>query len=257
MGRLGAASVIGVVTLLVIAWVQAGEATLQISMRLRSGTPAIVSFDLTSDGRPLASTVEDGTLVYSNSTYRMDFSESAQEKYSIVRLRISRKDGQPFELAGFAFSVRIPASELKGIWYPSAPSLSNDIMAGDGSAPVRGIADANEGIPYIAAAGIDGQNIIAIGLARQDLPVEIEADPLDLDRIQLRLHARSRRTAEVFEETFYVSNDTSINWFDTAANYADWADQVNGYSPMPVSSLAYEPLYDLWYFTQDRVDENL
>jgi hypothetical protein len=257
MGRLAAVAVIGVVTLLVIAWVQADEATLQVSMRLRNGTPAIVSFDVTSDGSYLTGTLEDHTLVYSNSTYRMDFSESAEEKYSILRLRISRKDGRPFELPGFALSVRVPANDLKGIWYPSAPSLSNDVMAADGSSPVRGIADANEGIPYIAGAAIDGQNIIAIGLARQDLPVEIEADPLDLDRLQFRLHARSRRTAQVFEESFYISNDTSINWFDAAANYADWADQVNGYSPMPVSSIAYEPLYDLWYFAQDRVDDNL
>jgi hypothetical protein len=52
MGRLAAVSVIGVVTLFVIAWVQADEGTLQVSLRLRSGTPAIVSFDVTSDGSP-------------------------------------------------------------------------------------------------------------------------------------------------------------------------------------------------------------
>ena len=257
MRRLSTVSMVAVMTLLSITWVTAHETTLRAPMRLRSGSQAIVGFDLNSDGSPLQSTLRGNTLVYSNSTYEMSFWEQPADKHSVLRVRISRRDNEPFELRGFAFSVRISTEGLKGIWYPSAPSLSNDVMAVDGSAPVYSVVDANQGIPYIAGAAIDGKNIIAIGLARQDLPVEIVANPIGPDLLELQLHAHFTGNAQVFEESLYLSADASINWFDVAANYADWVDQVNGYLAMPLSSLAYEPLYDLWYHTQDRVDERL
>jgi hypothetical protein len=130
-------------------------------------------------------------------------------------------------------------------------------MASDGSVPVYGITTANQGIPYLGGAAADGQNVIAIGLGRQDLTVEIASVPIDLDRLELRLHAHAGHTAQVFEESFFISTDASVNWFDAAASYADWVDQLNGYRPMPISTKAYEPLYDLWYFTQDHVDEGM
>jgi hypothetical protein len=200
---------------------------------------AIVSLELNSDGRAI----------------EQQISESATAKGSILQLRISRKDGEPFELRGFALRVRTSTKQLGGIWFPSAPSSSNSVMAGDGLTSLRGISDANEGIPYIAAATTDGRNIVAIGLANQGLAVDIESDPLDGDSIELRLHARSKRTSTVFEESFYISNDASLDWFDAAADYTAWADQMNGYHPLPIGTRAYEPLYDVWYYKGDNVDE--
>src|SRR5207244_1820345 len=41
------------------------------------------------------------------------------------------------------------------------------------------------------------------------------------------------------------------------ANYSDWVDGINKYQPFPVSARAYEPLYDTWYWSGDRVDDRL
>jgi hypothetical protein len=60
-----------------------------------------------------------------------------------------------------------------------------------------------------------------------------------------------------FDEVFYLSNDNSLSWFDTAANYADWVDGVTGYEQFPVNDRAYDPLYDTWYWSADRVDQGL
>jgi hypothetical protein len=255
MKRLTILCVIGIPALLAATWFSATEDSLQLAIRLHTGLTATVSFDVISDGSTIQQTQEGDASIFSNSTYRIALSESTAGARSILRLRIARQDGESFNLRGFAFRVRIPSQELKGVWYPSASSSSKDVMAGDGFTSLRGIADANQGVPYIAASSIDGQNIFAMGLANQGLAVEIEADPLDAARIQLGLYCRTRRTAQVFEESFYISNDASVNWFDTAAEYAAWADGMNGYRPMPISARAYEPLYDVWYYTSDNVDE--
>jgi hypothetical protein len=48
-----------------------------------------------------------------------------------------------------------------------------------------------------------------------------------------------------------------MNWFNTASNYADWVDGLTKYVPFPVSDTAYEPLYDVWYWAGDNVNDQL
>src|SRR6185369_8314577 len=132
MNRFTIALAIVFPALLTTARFTATENSSEVALRLRSGVMAIVSLELNSDGRAIEQQV----------------SESATAKGNILQLRISRQDGEPFELRGFTLRVRVSTRQLGGIWFPSAPSSSTSVMAGDGLTSLRGIADANQGIPY-------------------------------------------------------------------------------------------------------------
>lgn len=243
--------------LFVTAWIGAFEKSLVVSLPLRNGLIAGVSFDLDLDASAISRTTEEDSAVFSNNTYRIALAELPDRNRSILRARIERFDGEPFELRGFALRVKMSKQNVKGFWFPSEDSVSKNLMAADASEPVVGLSDANEGIPYVAGTSIDGRNIVALGLGRQDLTVDIRGEPRDTDNYELRLHARTHRKARAFEELFYISTDPSLNWFDAAADYADWADGINGYRPMPIGQRAYEPSYDVWYFAGDRVNTEM
>jgi hypothetical protein len=93
-------------------------------------------------------------------------------------------------------------------------------------------------------------------LGRQDLAVANNGRPNGAT-YELQLKALTARSATKFEETFYISVDPSMRWEEAAADYAAWVDDVTGYDSFPVSRRAYEPLYDTWYWSGDRVDERV
>jgi hypothetical protein len=186
--------------------------------------------------------------------YRTQVSESSTQPGSVIRVRVERLSGEPFRVGNFSITVRVPRGSIQGIWYPSASPASNNVMAADSSHSIDDIADANYGIPYVGAASYNLSNAFAMGLGRQDLAVSIGGKALG-NYYEFRLQALTGRTEKVFDEQFYVSADTSMTWFQTAQNYADWVDSLNKYKPFPVSSRAYEPLYDTWYWSGDRVDD--
>src|SRR5262249_8634596 len=101
------------------------------------------------------------------------------------------------------------------------------------------------------------RNVFAMGFGRQDLSVSITGQPMDPGFYEFQLKALTARTSSTFDEKFYVSTDRATNWFDTAANYADWVDALNKYEPFPLSETAYEPLYDAWYWAGDGVDDQV
>src|SRR5439155_15532938 len=77
------------------------------------------------------------------------------------------------------------------------------------------------------------------------------------DEYEFALRVMTPHTGASFDERFYISNDTSSTWFDTAENYADWVDNYTGYQQFPISPHSYEPLYDTWYWSADRVNDDL
>jgi hypothetical protein len=187
--------------------------------------------------------------------YRAEVSESSSPSHSIIHVRVERLSGEPFRVGNFSITVRVPRGSIQGIWYPSANPVSNNVMTTDANHSIDDIADANYGIPYIGAASYNMSNAFAMGLGRQDLAVSIGGKAVDRNSYEFRLKALTETTAKVFDEEFYVSADSSMNWFETAQNYADWVDKQKKYEPFPISSRAYEPLYDTWYWSGDRVDD--
>ena len=206
------------------------------------------SFDVVQDGN---------TSIYTNDRYRLQITSSKNQTRDIVRVQMERLSGEPFRMSSFALVVPFPKSRIAGIWYPSADPRPDNVMATDADHSIDDVADANYGIPYIAAAAPDARNSLAMGLGRQDLAVSILGKPLDGNLYELRLKALTERTAQVFDESFYISTDTSSTWFETAENYADWVDRLNDYRPFPISPEAYKPLYDAWYWSEDQVDDRL
>ena len=196
------------------------------------------------------------TLSGTPSAYQIQVRTSQSQTRTIVSVHVERFDKQPFKMGSFSVTTEVPRSTIQGIWYPSATPRSDDIMTSDVNHPIDGLADADFGIPYVAAAATDMANVFALGLGSQDLPVSITGRPL-VGNYQFQLTVLAERTATSFDESFYISTDRSLDWFDTAADYADWVDESLGYEPFPVASRAYEPLYDVWYWAKDRVDDRL
>ncbi len=218
------------------------------------GADAIVNIPINISGG--ASANVGLTLAGSQSAYQIEIEKTGNGFRNIVRIHVVRFDKQPFKLIESTVTATVPRSAIQGIWYPSAPASSHEIMASDSSHALDGIADADYGIPYIASASSNLANVFAMGLGRQDLPVAITGRP-NGGTYQFQLSVLAERTAASFDESFYISTDPSQNWFDTAADYANWVDGINNYQPLPISNRAYEPLYDAWYWAKDRVDDRL
>jgi hypothetical protein len=169
---------------------------------------------------------------------------------------VQKESGEAFRLDHFSITARVPRTLIDGVWYPSAPPNPANVMAVDANHPIEDVSDANYGIPYVGAASSTSRNVFAMGLGRQDLSVSISGGPSDTS-YEFRLTALTNRTATTFNESFYISSDSSKTWTEAAAAYADWVDALTNYQPFPVSVRAYEPLYDAWYWTGDRVDDQL
>ncbi|HYR84070.1 MAG TPA: hypothetical protein VE422_08335 [Terriglobia bacterium] len=187
--------------------------------------------------------------------YKTQISGSSTQPHNVIHVRVERLSGEPFRVGNFSITVRVPRSSIQGIWYPSASPSSNNVMSTDTNHSIDDIADANYGIPYIGAASYNLRNVFALGLGRQDLAVSIGGKAVDGNYYEFRLKALTGITTTVFDEQFYVSADSSMNWFETAQDYTGWVDELNKYQAFPISSRAYEPLYDTWYWSGDHVDD--
>jgi hypothetical protein len=184
------------------------------------------------------------TAIYTDGTYEVQVTETPSKARSIIHVVARKLSGDAFRVDSFSATARIPKGSISGIWYPGADPSSTSAMVTDATQPINDISDANYGIPYIAAAAANSRNVFAMGLGRQDFAVSITGQPMDPGFYEFRLKALTPRTSSTFDERFYVSTDSAMNWFNTAGNYADWVDGLNKYVPFPVSDTAYEPLYD-------------
>lgn len=247
-------------TIALLAWATSMSGlseSLSIPIYTRSGF--VIAFNINLLGYtgtifPAAQT--DTTKTYTNGVYRIQVTETDRSNGAAVRVIVSAISNEPFWVRSFSVSGRAARRSIEGVWFPSMTPTATNIMADDATRSVSGTADANYGIPYVAAAAANLGNAFAIGLGRQDLPVSITGNPVGND-YELRLEATTTKTFKLFDETFYVSSNTATTWFDGAADYAAWVDELNNYQPFPVTATAYEPVYDTWYWSGDRVDDRL
>ncbi len=235
----------------------ASDAGLNIPFSTKAGVTAVIGLGLEERLGPFTTTQLGSTTTYSNGVYQIQVAETPLKARSLVRVTLRKVSGDPFRLNNFGVTVRVPRSSIQGIWYPGAEPSSTDVMVTDAGHAIDALSDANYGIPYVAAASSDLRNVFAIGLGRQDLAVAIAGQPVDRTFYEFRLKALTARTAAAFDESFYISTDSSVSWFDAAAAYADWVDTITNYTPFPVNARAFEPVYDTWYWSADRVDERL
>ncbi len=235
----------------------ASDAGLNIPFPTHAGVTATIGLGLEERLGPFTTEQSGATATYSNGVYQIQITETPSRARSLLRVKIRKVSGDPFRLNNFGVSVRVSRNAIQGIWYPGAEPSSTNAMAVDAGRVINDMSDANYGIPYIAAASSNSRNVFAMGLGRQDASVAISGQPVDRTFYEFRLKALTARTAASFDEQFYISTDSSVSWFDAAENYAQWVDELTNYRPFPVSARAYEPLYDTWYWSGDRVDDRL
>ena len=231
--------------------------TLTIPIYTRSGI--VLSFDLdllSYPGTLLPVAQTDTTRTYTNGVYRVQVTETDKPGGTVVRVMVTTISNDPFWVSGFSVSGRTARGSVQGVWCPSATPTATNVMTADPTNTITGFSDANYGIPYIAAVSANLGNAFAIGLGRQDLPVSITGRPIGGD-YEFRLKATTARTVKIFDESFYVSRNSASTWFDGAADYAAWVDELNHYQPFPITATAFEPVYDTWYWSADHVDDRL
>jgi hypothetical protein len=220
------------------------------------GVPATIGLGVEDPIGLLTAQQSGNVTTYSDGNFQIQLTETSFAMRNIIRVVVQKASGEAFRLTSFSITARAPRNAIQGIWYPGADSSSTSVMVTDANYPIDDIADANYGIPYLAAASQSSRNVLAIGLGRQDLAVSIGGEPAG-SWYEFRLKALTPRTATKFDESFYISADLSQTWTDVAKDYADWVDGITNYQPFPISARAYEPLYDTWYWSGDRVDERL
>lgn len=230
---------------------------MNIPVSTRAGIPATINLGLEERLGPFTTEQSGTTTTYSNGVYQIQVSETASKQRSIIRVIARKISGEPFRISNFGIAARTQRNTIQGIWTPGYEPSSTNVMATDAGHSIEDMADANYGIPYIAGASLNLRNAFAMGFGRQDLAVEIGGSPLYRTFYEFRLKALTARTAATFDESFYISADNSMTWFDAAADYADWVDALNGYKQFPIHANAYEPVYDTWYWTGDQVNDRL
>lgn len=252
-------SAIGILCLLLYVGASRGasDAGLNIPFTTRAGVTAIIGLGLDERLGPFTTSQAGATTTYSNGVYLIQITETAANARSLLQVTARKISGDTFRMSNFGITARVPRNAIQGIWYPSAVPSSGNAMVTDAGRTISDVTDANYGIPYIAGASANLRNAFALGLGRQDLSVAITGQPVDRAFYEFRLKALTARTAISFDERFYISADNTLTWFDAAENYADWVDGLNNYTPFPVNDLAYEPVYDTWYWSGDRVDDRL
>jgi hypothetical protein len=246
--------------LLLLAWngpaLRSAEPGVSVSVKT-TPFPLTIGLGVETPNARFSSYRDGGTTVFTNDDFRIQISETASQPRSIIRVRVDRLSAEAFRLNHFYVRVRVPRDQLTGIWFPGSDANSTTMMAATGRHPFLAIADANFGIPYVGAVSSTGKTTFAFGMGKQDLSVVMKGEPVGNGLYEMELRITTVRTATSFDERIYLSNDTTSMWFETAANYTDWVDAYTNYKQFPISRKAYEPLYDTWYWSGDRVDQNL
>lgn len=248
-----------VVAAVVLAFSSIGssQGSLDITIYVGGGFAAHLGISTPVTGGEFRRENRSNASVWVNDLYEIRVTQNLRKGVSYLRLHMESISRSSLPVQGISLRVLVPSNGIDGFWTPSG-RLSNDaLISAEAGKPFTTYSAANYGIPYIAAATASGDNSLAMGLLEQDLPVEIRATPVRNNFTELSLSAELSVSGSTLDQQFFVSSDGSYGWFDIAETYADWVDAGTKYSAFPISSRAYEPVYDTWYWSQDEVDERL
>lgn len=222
------------------------------------GLTARLGFKTAFTGRPFEQrTGRPNSIVWVNDLYEMRVTSTVQRGATVLRLQVTSTAGKPLPVSGVFLQVLTPSAVIDGVWTPSGRIAEDRLISAEPGKEFIAYSAANYGIPYLAAASSTGANVLAIGLLRQDLSVQLRAAPSQGRFYEFQLNADVPPNRSTVDHRFFVSNDASYRWFDIAEQYADWVDTGTNYSQFPISPRCYMPVYDTWYWSQDNVDEHL
>jgi hypothetical protein len=242
---------------LVFSSIGSSSGILDFTIGFQDGSTVRLGINIAVPGGAFRQEKQGGNLVWVNNLYEVRLTPRFQKGIHYVHLHMESLTRASLVVSGLSWQAWVPSAAIAGVWTPSGELDNDTLISTDGATPFVTYSAANYGIPYIAAANASGDNSLAIGLLRQDLPVEIRAIPVTGGFTELTLNAALSVNAHSLDHDFFVSSDKSYTWYSVAETYAEWVDTETKYSPFPISSRAYEPVYDTWYWSRDHVDHRL
>jgi hypothetical protein len=239
---------------------QSSVPSIAIPIYLDSGISGDISLALQTINTPF--TVESAsdatTLSLINDQYRIEISQTSSSAHTVFHVELQSVSGQSIQLNEMSLQLRFARGNVEGIWSPAIQAVEGQLPAVDSATPIIGGAHPNSGVPYFASATASGMNVVSAGILRQNSDVYFYGYPApDTNEYVFRLWIPIVRVSTDITEDFYVSDDTTRNWFDAAQEYSDWVETTNGYQPFPVNPKCWEPYYDTWYWSLDHVDAEL
>src|SRR5262245_1763282 len=248
MRRIGVGWIILILIGLACTTLGSSSETISIPVILQSGLSGALDIHAPTVGGPLES---DDSKRWVNELFDIRIVEARDNGQRSIKVHIESRSGGPLNIQSLSFRVFAPASHIDGVWTPSGRIPNDQFISADPGTDFTTYSAANYGIPYLAAATRTGKNVFAMGLLEQDLSVAIHAAPAPNGLYEFQLNASDPPRRTVLDQEFFVSNDTSYNWFDIAQRYSDWVDTRNNYSQFPPTDRAYIPVYDTWYWSKD------
>lgn len=190
------------------------------------------------------------------SDYTLELAVGAQDGADLISFEIKHLDGVAFRLREQSTRVVLPFYEGDALWTFNRRAV-RDIMETDLDRPWFYYSAANRGIPYLALVDRKGQNRIALGLLGQDRTTLMRGELSgDKKSYVLTLRLTDNAVAETFADTIYVSRD-DLDWFRDAQRYTALVDSSRGYVPPAMPDGVLNPTYDSWYWSLDRIDQDL
>src|ERR1041385_4507692 len=208
-------------------------------------------------GGPLRPRFSAEEIVWRNSAFQVSVKQNAHDGQRFASVHIVSITGEFLGMQSVSLRVRIPAARVDGVWTPSGRVPDNRFISSDPDNNFLTYSAANYGIPYLAAATAGGSNLLAIGLLQQDSSVTLHASPSASGFYELEVRAAVPGNRTVLDRGFFVSNDSSYNWFEIARKYADRSEEHTQYSPFPISERSYIPVYDSWFWSKDAVNDKM
>ncbi len=228
-----------------------------IEITLPDGTVASLAFwaePALEDCRQ-ADTGEDWRL-YRCSDYSLELRIAREHDAHLVSFILQNTDGEPFRLQESGASVVAPYSNEDALFSFNRRPLW-DIMESNLARPWEYFTAANRGIPYAALVDGHGNVKLALGLIAQKNAVVVRGNLSDGNKsYTLTLRHIDSATAPLFEGAFYISRAGDL-WFRNAQAYTASVDRSRNYIPPPLPEGVFDPGYDSWYWSQDRIDQNL
>jgi hypothetical protein len=259
-GRRFSRTAAAVSLLLVVAGVPSAQpaAANPAVVTLADGTDVRLSFkselDLT-DWRRTAET-GDGGGTWESGDFRLTTTVRRRRDVFLVGFRLNRIDALPFELQGYGASVSLPFRDDDAVWSYNRLARTN-IMHSEIGTPVGSETAANVGIPFEVLVDKRGTNRLALGLLSQRHRASIEGRPsADRALYTLSIEQLDGWRSSEFSDTFFVSRWHG-SWYAVAQSYTASVDRERGYKPLQIPEAAFDPTFDSWYWTLDRIDERL
>ena len=190
------------------------------------------------------------------SAHSLELNLQYQQGTAQITFALQSLSGTMIQLHEYSISLVLPYSQGDALFsYNRRPE--QDIMETDLSKPWEFFSAANRGIPYLALVDKAGLNRLALGLLRQDQMVLMRGERSeDQKEYILTLRQYDRAAADSFAGSIYISG-AKDPWFDNAQAYTRMVDLQRSYAAPPLPQAVFHPTYDTWYWTLDRIDQNL